>query len=81
MAQRDYDYLLTIGIFGGRGVGKSQIVNRYVYDTFESSYFSNYSSARKSGIVCMWLNYAEVNLGTIYVGLADTRNTVYRRYG
>ena len=38
MAERNYDYLLSINIIGAEGVGKTQIINRYVYDTFESSY-------------------------------------------
>ena len=38
MAERNYDYFLDINIIGDYGVGKTQIINRYVYDTFESSY-------------------------------------------
>ena len=38
MAERNYDYLVTINVIGDDGVGKTQIINRYVYDTFESSH-------------------------------------------
>ena len=37
MAERD-DYYLSINVIGDHGVGKTQIINRYLYDTFESSY-------------------------------------------
>ena len=38
MAERNYDYLVTINVIGDDGVGKTQIINRYVYGNFESSH-------------------------------------------
>ena len=44
-----YDYFFTINILGDRGVGKTQIINRYVFDTFESSHI--YDADKTNGKV------------------------------
>jgi small GTP-binding protein len=37
----EYDYLFVVGIYGGSGVGKSQLINRFVKDNYEESYISS----------------------------------------
>lgn len=34
----EYDYLMKLVILGNSGVGKSTIINRYIYDRFEIYY-------------------------------------------